>query len=155
MYKKTITITAITFLILLISLILAGCGDGLAPESKESTVQPRKAKVDESEVEATLIREVADGKLVEVYDEFVRIKPGGIEKNWIIINNVKDTAEEFHITPCAGCDFDVRAVEVPAGEHKIVQFKVRALEGQTEIKVRDKLNNAYGYAKISIIVDWS
>jgi hypothetical protein len=153
MDKRKISILMILFVV---SSILLGCGGedvvvskkGLSVTTKERTTEPAQ-----DTPEAVLVREIADGKLVEVYDEYVRMEPGGIEKNWMIINNVKEKDETFTVYPCGGCDFEERVFDVPAGEYKIIKFKVRAMEGQKDIKVKDSLNNAYGYAKISVIVE--
>ncbi len=148
---KRITIPVL-FLIIL-CLLLTGCAGPQSIESKEIQTEELTGREREQDAERVLPREVADGKLVEVYDEYVRMKPGDIVKNWIIINNVKEQDQEFTIQPCGGCDFNDRIVPVPAGEHRIVQFKIRAMEGQKEIRVKDSLNNAYGYAQISVIVE--
>ncbi|MBW2972004.1 hypothetical protein KY359_03115 [Candidatus Woesearchaeota archaeon] len=146
------TTTAILVLII-ISLMLLGCSaqQKMASQSKSGATTAREAT--DATPEEVLVREISDGKLVEVYDEYVRMAPGEIKKNWMIISNVKDTSEEFTVIPCGGCDFEERVFDIPAGEYEIIKFKVRAMAGQKEIKVRDHLNNAYGYATISVIVE--
>lgn|GEM_PF-4532319 len=140
-------------MLILISLILMGCtSQQRTIVSQKGTAQSTQAAIDKTP-EEVLVRETADGKLVEVYDDYVRMAPGEIKKNWMIISNVKDSPEEFTIIPCGGCDFEDRTIGIPAGEYRIIKFKVRAMEGQKEIKVRDHLNNAYGYATISVIVE--
>lgn len=149
------TKTAIIVVCIILSIMLLGCSSQqkLAAKPTNSKTTASTSTSDDRTPEEVLASEVADGKLVEVYDEYVRIAPGEIKKNWLIINNVKDDDEEFTITPCGGCDFENRVYEVPAGEYKVIMFKVRAMEGQKEIRVKDHLNNAYGFTQISVIVE--
>ncbi|MBN1544690.1 hypothetical protein JW898_04465 [Candidatus Woesearchaeota archaeon] len=150
MDKKT---TATIAMLILISLILLGCASQQRTiVSQKGAAQTTQEATDKTP-EEVLVKEIEGGKLVEVYDDYVRMAPGEIKKNWMIINNVKDYDEEFMIIPCGGCDFEERVHEIGAGEYKIIKFKVRAMEGQKEIKVKDHLNNAYGFAQISIIVE--
>ena len=142
------TIYAIVSILIIATLIL-GCSQQITPNKKTTSV---KSTADLTP-EEVLAREVADGKLVEVYDEYVRVSVGKTAKNWMIINNVKDTSQEFTIYPCSGCSFETEKVKISAGEYKIVEFTVAADEGQKEIKVKDSLNNAYGYAKINVIIE--
>jgi len=142
------TKTLILISMVLMTLVL-GCSTQQDIASKKTTVRDDPTE----DPETVLAREVADGKLVEVYDEYVRVSPGERVRNWMIINNVKDSDEEFKIYPCGGCEFDEKVVTVPAGEYKIVKFKVFAMEGQKEIRVKDGHHNAYGYAQISVIVE--
>lgn len=148
-YIKMKKIIYTTLLILLISLMLAGCSTQTTPDQKGASVKTRADMTPEE----VLAREVADGKLVEVYDEFVRVGPGKTSKNWMIINNVKETEQEFTVYPCDGCSFGQEKVIVGAGEYKIIEFDVSADEGQKEIRVKDGYNNAYGYAQISVIIE--
>ena len=142
--RKTIPALAI---LLVVAALLSGCSQEETSRTVVSTPEPEQTPED------VLVKEIADGKLVEVYDEYVRMAPGEIVKNWMIISNVKDTDEEFSIIPCGGCDFSDRTVEIPAGEYRIINFKVRAMEGQKEIRVKDSNENAYGHARISVIVE--
>ncbi|MBW2968148.1 hypothetical protein KY362_06700 [Candidatus Woesearchaeota archaeon] len=128
----------------LLTIILTGCTQQAVPERKQTV---------KDSPEDVLLREIADGKLVEVYDEYVRLGPGETKENWMIISNVQTRQERFSIEPCTGCSFDTESVVVPSGEYKIIGFDVSAKEGQSEIRVKDSRNNAYGYAKISVIVE--
>ncbi|MBW2968047.1 hypothetical protein KY362_06185 [Candidatus Woesearchaeota archaeon] len=131
---------------------MSGCANKGTPDQKVKS-NSKQTTVREQTPEEVLAREVADGKLVEVYDEYIRLGLGESAQNWMIINNVLDKDEEFRIYPCAICTFETTSVKVPAGEYKIIGFKVSASEGQMNIRVKDSFNNAYGYASISVIVD--
>ena len=139
-FKKIVVI----FLILLI----AGCSTGQAPAKK--TVTQRTIQETPEEV---LVKEIADGKIVEVYEEYVRLSPGEMRDNWLIIKNANDNKEAFKVYPCGGCSFEKETFEIEPGRYEITKFSVSGPAGQKEIKVKDHLNNAYGYAKINIIIE--
>lgn len=129
----------------ILALLLAGCAQQAVPE--------RKQTVKKESPEDVLVRQIADGKLVEVYDEYVRLGPGEKSENWMIISNVQPREERFTIEPCRGCSFETDTVTIPSGGYRIIGFDVSAQEGQSEIRVKDSRRNAYGYAKISVIVE--
>jgi len=150
--KNTIFVAIATLFIL--SALIVGCSSQQTPETVANDGKPGIVdNQDRGDPETVLAAEVADGKLVEVYDEYVRIAPGQRVRNWMIINNVLDHDETFTITPCSGCDMDDQVVDIPSGEYKIIKFKVLAMEGQKDISVKDSYNNAYGFARISVIVE--
>jgi hypothetical protein len=138
---------ATLFLIAIISLFLAGCAAQQASERK-LTVQTREKTPEES-----LVGQISDGRIVEIYEEFIRLSPGESKDNWLIIKNAKEWKETFTIQPCQGCSFDTTTATIEPGRYEIIRFVLNASEGQKEIKVKDSLNNAYGYAKISVIIE--
>ncbi|MBI5880944.1 hypothetical protein HZB90_02330 [archaeon] len=140
-YSKKIVVI---FLILLI----AGCSTTQAPAKK--TVTQRTVQENPEDV---LVNEIADGKIVEVYEEYVRIGPGEMRDNWLIIKNANDNKEAFKVYPCGGCTFEKETFEIEPGRYEITKFSVSGPAGQKEIKVKDHLNNAYGYAKINVIIE--
>jgi hypothetical protein len=139
MEKRTIAILTILSILLLV----LGCSaDGKkAVQTKELTP------------EETLAKEISGGKLVEVYDEYVRLSAGETASNWMIINNVKDTGETFTIQPCGGCQFESTIIDISVGKYKVIKFSVSASAGEQEIRVKDSRNNAYGFAKFNVIVE--
>ena len=147
--KKMKLRTKLFVLLFLITLLLVGCSAQKTPTTKTNT----KIQTEEITPESVLVKEISNGKLVEVYDEYVRVEPEGVKENWMIISNVHDEKELFRIYPCSGCQFEDEAVEISAGSYEIIRFDVEAEEGQKEIRVKDSKNNAYGYAKISVIVE--
>lgn len=143
------SIKATLFLIIIISLFLTGCASEQTVASKKKvTTQVREKTPEES-----LVSQISDGKIVEVYEEFVRIRQGESKENWLIIKNAKEATDTFKILPCDGCSFDKESATIEPGKYEIIRFVVDAAEGQKEIKVKDSLNNAYGYAKISVIIE--
>ncbi len=140
--------TAVLIMFILIILLLVGCG------SKDTDMRkPVARKPAPESPEDTLLKEISGGKLVEVYDGYVELKPGESKENWMIISNVRDETETFTIYPCKGCAFSEDSVEIPAGGHKVIGFEVSSDEDLQEvIRVKDSQNNAYGYASIGIIV---
>ena len=141
-------ILALTFLILILAIVL-GCSNDRVIIKKTS----EREQITEKSPEEVLVKEISEGKLVDVYDEYVRLGPGETKENWIIINNIRDKDERFTIMPPEGCAFDVDIVDIPAGQYKIIKFNVRAEEGQKDIRIKDSLNNAYGHARISVIIE--
>jgi hypothetical protein len=134
--------------VILLILLIAGCSTTETPVKKT----PTQRTVSENP-EEVLVREIADGKIVEVYEEYVRLGPGERKDNWLIIKNVKDSTEVFKVYPCSWCEFTQETFEIEPGRYEITKFSVLAQEGQKEIKVKDHLNNAYGYAKINVIIE--
>jgi hypothetical protein len=132
--------------LLMMTIILTGCGTG----DDTKTVTTKQAK---QSVESVLEKEISQGKLVEVYDEYVRLGPGETAQNWIIIQNVRDREETFTIQPCSGCDFEQDEVTLAPGEHIVVSFAVSAEQGEKEIRVKDSYKNAYGFAKFNVITE--
>ena len=139
-------------LMLFLFLLIFGCSQ--QTPSTYSKLNQQTNQVNEmSDVERTLVREIADGRLVEVYDEFVEVKPGKTTTNWMIIRNVRNTPEIFSIIPCKKCIFQQTQVRLQPGKYDIIEFEVGDEPGQTEIRVKDRKSNAYGFAKISVIVE--
>jgi hypothetical protein len=112
-----------------------------------------QAEPNQQIIERTLVREIADGRLVELYHEYMTVSQGAIGYNWIIINNVKESNEKFRIIPCEVCSFPETEFSIGAGSYRIVRFSVKPEEGQHMIRVVDKFNNAYGYAKMNVNKD--
>lgn len=139
--RAVIAISIITILALLL---------GCAQQNEKKDVRSQTAK---STVEDTLVKEISGGKLVEVYDEYVRLKAGETGENWIIINNVKDAGDTFSIEPCGGCTFESNFVDISLGKYSIVKFTVSADAGEKEIRIKDSHSNAYGFAKFNVIVE--
>ena len=137
--------------ILLITTLLAGCSTYTEhPKARQQAV--RDVPTSESP-ENVLVKEISGGKLVEVYDEYVKLKYGQSKENWMIIRNARDKDETFTVYPCQACIFEQSVFNIPKGEYKIIKFKVTSKEGQQDIRVKDSRNNAYGHARISVIVE--
>lgn len=133
---------------ILIAALLSGCGTDDSAARKPVARKPAPESPED-----VLLKEISGGKLVEVYDGYVELKPGETKENWMIIINVRDETETFTIYPCNGCVFPAEEVEIPAGGHEVIGFSVSSDENlQDVIRVKDSKNNAYGYASISIIV---
>jgi len=133
--------------IILITLIICGC----SAQTEERKVVSRS--VADKTPEETLASQVSDGKIVNLYQDYVRLKPGEEAYNWIIIRNAKESSEKFTIYPCSGCTFETDTLTIASGEYKILRFSVKAESGEKQIKVKDSLNNAYGYAKMNVIIE--
>jgi hypothetical protein len=138
--------TSAIILLIVIFFLVSGC----AAEPEKRDVRSSKAK---SSVESTLVKEIEGGKIVEVYDEYVRLGAGETKENWLIINNVKDAGDTFSIQPCSGCEFDKTTVDISLGKYSIIKFTVSADAGEKEIRVKDSHSNAYGFAKINVIIE--
>jgi hypothetical protein len=132
---------------LLIMLLLIGCSSGPEQQVQIKKVSSREQTTQKTPEQA-LVSEISSGKLVEVYEK--EMKLGGARKeNWMIIKNAREAAEEFNIIPCDGCAFDAAKAQIEKGQHTVLKFYV-ATPGEKEIIVKDRLNNAYGSAKISV-----
>ncbi len=106
-----------------------------------------------SSIETTLVKEISGGKLVEVYDEYVRLGAGQTGENWMIINNVKDAGDTFSIRPCSGCSFESTNIDISMGKYSVIKFSVSAEAGEQQILVKDSHGNAYGFAKFNVIIE--
>jgi hypothetical protein len=136
-------------IITITSLFLTGCANEKIATSKTKVT----SKVREKTPEESLVSQISDGRIVEVYEEFVRLREGGTKENWMIIKNAKQATDTFKIIPCEGCSFDKESATIEPGKYEIIRFTVSGAEGQKEIKVKDGMNNAYGYSKISVIIE--
>lgn len=144
---------SIIFVCILIILLISGCDTKIFPNYTPEEYSNTQEVSKESPEEA-LPKEVSSGRLVEVYEEYVKLNEGERKENWIIIKNVKES-QEFRIIPCSGCVFEHEAADIPSGEYRMIRFYVEAEDGQKQIRVKDARNNAYGYAKINVIVEGS
>jgi hypothetical protein len=145
-------ITGIFFSIPILIIILITVLIIITACSSKKEVRREYEELIQNSPQEALPKEISSGRLVEVYEEYINLNKGERKENWIIIKNVKET-QEFRIIPCSGCVFEQERLEIPSDEYRMVKFYVEAEEGEKQIRVKDSNNNAYGYAKISVIVE--
>jgi len=127
---------AIIIALILILLINSGCSQ--SPRTTRVAVQKTSNPTPE--------------KLVDVQNPDMTISIGQMQRNVLIIYNIKKEKATFNIIPCSGCILGAQQVEIPAQDSTQVIFDVPAEAGQKDIKVKDTLNNIYGTATVNVAV---